>query len=62
MAGSNAYFERIAQVPATWNRAIFYDGGLFHSADVDQPVLLSSDPLRGRLTLNSFFTCSRKAR
>jgi hypothetical protein len=61
MAGSNAYFERIAQVPAAWNRAIFYDGGLFHSADVDQPALLSSDPLRGRLTLNSFFTCRRKA-
>ena len=61
MAGSNAYFERVAQVPAAWNRIIFYDGGLFHSADVEQPSLLSSDPTRGRLTLNSFFTCKRNA-
>jgi Family of unknown function (DUF6445) len=61
LAGSNAYFERVAQVPAAWNRIIFYDGGLFHSADVDQPELLSADPMRGRLTLNSFFTCKRNA-
>ncbi len=61
MAGSNPYFERIAQLPAAWNRAIFYDGGLFHSADVDHPELLSADPLRGRLTLNGFFTCKRNA-
>ena len=37
MAGSNAYFERIASVPAAWNRMIFYDGSLFHSADIDHP-------------------------
>jgi len=61
MAASNAYFERIAQVPAAWNRVIYYDGGLFHSADVDQPDRLSADPTRGRLTLNSFFTCKRNA-
>jgi hypothetical protein len=59
--GSNRYFERVAQVPAAWNRIIFYDGGLFHSADVDQPASLSADPMRGRLTLNSFFTCRRQA-
>jgi Family of unknown function (DUF6445) len=62
MAGSNAYFERLATVPARWNRAIFYDGSLFHSADVDQPALLSTDPQQGRLTLNAFFTCKRRAR
>jgi len=61
MAGSNAHFERVAQVPAAWNRAIFYDGGLFHSGDVDDPAQLSADPARGRLTLNSFFTCKRNA-
>jgi len=61
MSGSNAWFERIAQIPAAWNRAIFYDGGLFQSADVDQAGLLSPDPTRGRLTLNSFFTCRRNA-
>jgi hypothetical protein len=61
MAGSNDYFERIAQVRAAWNRMIFYDGGLFHSADVDQAALLSAEPSRGRLTLNGFFTCRRSA-
>jgi len=61
MTGSNDFFERIAQVPAAWNRLIFYDGGLFHSADVDVPSLLSPDPLLGRLTLNGFFTCRRNA-
>jgi hypothetical protein len=61
MNGSNAFFERVAQVPAAYNRAIFYDGGLFHSADVDQPSLLTPNPQTGRLTLNSFFSCTRKA-
>jgi hypothetical protein len=61
MAGSNAYFERIATVPAAWNRLIIYDGSLFHSAEIEQPALMSSDPARGRLTLNGFFTCKRRA-
>ncbi|MEP6886100.1 MAG: DUF6445 family protein [Gammaproteobacteria bacterium] len=61
MVGSNAYFDRVAQVPAAWNRMIFYDGGLFHSADIDEPILLSADPRLGRLTLNGFFACSRNA-
>ncbi len=61
MAGSNAYFERTAQVPAAWNRLIFYDGSQFHSADADATRLLA-DPLQGRLTLNSFITCSTRLR
>jgi len=61
MIDSNAYFERIATVPAAWNRIIFYDGGLFHSGDIARPELLSPDPSRGRLTLNGFFTCRRNA-
>jgi hypothetical protein len=60
MGDSNAYFERVATVPAAWNRMIFYDGSLFHSADVHRPDLLDAHPARGRLTLNSFFTCTRK--
>ena len=62
MTGSNTYFERIASVPAKWNRLIFYDGGIFHSADIAQPALLSADPKIGRLTLNGFYTCKRNAR
>jgi hypothetical protein len=62
MAGSNAYFERIASVPAAWNRMIVYDGSLFHSADIDHPERMSANPAQGRLTLNGFFTCKRNAR
>lgn len=61
MKGDNAYFERVAKVLAAWNRAIFYDGSLFHAPDVDRPELLSTDALRGRLTLNGFFACRRHA-
>lgn len=61
MSGSNAYFERVAQLPAAWNRMIVYDGGLFHSADVDPSAGLSADPSQGRLTLNNFVTCRRAA-
>jgi hypothetical protein len=61
MVDSNAWFERVATVPARWNRAIFYDGGLFHSAHMQSPGLLSDDPAAGRLTINGFFTCRRRA-
>ena len=58
---SNAWFERMATVPARWNRVVFYDGNLFHSADLQQPERLSADPAQGRLTLNGFFSCLRQA-
>jgi hypothetical protein len=62
MEGSNAFFERVAQVPAAWNRMIFYDGGMFHSGDIDRPEALVADPRTGRLTMNGFFTCTPMAR
>ena len=40
---------------------IFYDGSIFHSGDIPVPEKLSADPHHGRLTLNGFFTCMRKA-
>ena len=58
---SNAYFERVCTIPPRWNRMIFYDGSLFHSPDIRAAHRLSDDPLRGRLTLNGFYTCSRTA-
>jgi hypothetical protein len=61
MAGSNAYFECIGRVAAKWNRLIFYDGALMHSGDIPLPEQLSDDPLRGRLTLNGFYTSRRRA-
>ncbi len=59
MLESNAYFNRIGSVPARWNRLIFYDGSLLHSGDILAPEKLSTDPTRGRLTFNGFFTCRR---
>lgn len=61
MRGSNDWFERVARIEPAWNRALFYDGGLFHSADVDDPARLTADPASGRLTVNGFFTCQRRA-
>jgi len=59
---STAHFELLATVPAAFNRAVFYDGGQFHSSHITQPELLSADPQRGRLTLNGFFLCRLQAR
>lgn len=61
MADSNEFFDRVGHVSAKWNRMIFYDGRIFHSAEVGSPQALSGDPMTGRLTLNGFFTCIRKA-
>lgn len=59
---SSPYFEKIATVPAQWNRMIFYDGGeVFHGGDIRQPERLTDDPRTGRLTLNGFFQCRRSA-
>jgi Family of unknown function (DUF6445) len=56
---SNAFFQRVGGVEAQWNRMIFYDGGMLHSADISAPEKLSADARRGRLTLNGFFTSRR---
>jgi len=61
IAGSNAYFDCVARVPAAWNRMILYDAGIYHSGDIGRPDLLSADPTQGRLTANAFFHCRRQA-
>ncbi|GAB3382460.1 DUF6445 family protein [Lysobacter fragariae] len=61
MTASNTLFEKIAVVPARWNRLVFYSGMIFHAADITAPERLSRDPRVGRLTLNGFFTCRRNA-
>lgn len=55
MTESNRYFEVIGRVPARWNRAIFYDGGIFHSGDVGRAAPSAYRELPGRLTINAFF-------
>lgn len=62
LSGSNRYFERLAQLPAKWNRMLFYNGDLFHSGEIAAPARLGADPRTGRLTLNGFFTCRPAAR
>ena len=61
LAESNAWFEKVQTVAPAWNRMIFYDGNLFHCSDIPAPQRLSADPALGRLTLNGFFTCTRRA-
>ncbi len=53
---SNAYFDKLATVEPAFNRAVFYDGAIHHSGDIDRPDLLSADPQHGRLTVNAFFS------
>jgi hypothetical protein len=61
LTASNAHFELLCTVPAAWNRAVFYDGGQFHSSHITRPELLSADPALGRLTLNGFFITRQSA-
>jgi hypothetical protein len=52
---STRHFEKILTIPPRYNRAIFYNGGLFHSGDLHSPELMVNDPRLGRLTANAFF-------
>ena len=61
MTASNPWFERIAAVPARFNRLIVYPGSIFHGADIREPERLDPDPRKGRLTMNGFFVCRRKS-
>ena len=61
MTQSNMYFKVIGRVPAKPNRIIFYDGNIFHSSDISHPEKLNAPDSVGRLTVNGFFTCTRKA-
>jgi glycine/D-amino acid oxidase-like deaminating enzyme len=58
MTGSNRYFEVIGRLPARWNRAVFYDGGILHSGDIRAPAAAYRSGA-GRLTINAFFKSRR---
>ncbi len=55
MTQSNRYFEVIGRVPAKWNRAVFYDGSIFHSGDIRWSSPAGYQSGMGRLTVNAFF-------
>jgi hypothetical protein len=52
---SSAHFEKVLTVEPRYNRAIFYNGGIFHSGHIHMPELMVNDPRTGRLTVNAFF-------
>ncbi|SFO38908.1 hypothetical protein SAMN05428984_3825 [Sphingomonas sp. OK281] len=54
IAGDTPLYERIGVQPARFNRALIYAGNTLHCAYLPPEVVLSSDPLAGRLTLNLF--------
>jgi hypothetical protein len=60
MTKSNEAAELLDMVPAKYNRLVFYSGDLPHSAFIENPELLSSDPAQGRLTLNCFVSALPK--
>lgn len=47
-------FERIATVPARYNRAVVYRSFALHSGVIPPNASLSADPLAGRLTVTGF--------
>ena len=54
MAGSNEVAELLLEIPARFNRLLFYSGDVPHSAHIPHPERLSPDFAKGRLTLNCF--------
>jgi hypothetical protein len=62
MTHGNTVFDKTGELPARWNRLVFYDGSRFHCSHIREPQRLSDDPARGRLTINLFFVCRRIAR
>ena len=55
------YFERTFQSKGGFNQAILYRGNLLHSGLIDERANLSSDPIKGRLTINAFFRPTQTA-
>lgn len=60
MTGSNEVAELLLEIPARYNRLLFYSGDVPHSAHIPNPELLSTDFAKGRLTLNCFASVRSK--
>jgi uncharacterized protein DUF6445 len=54
IAGDTPLYERIARYEARPNRALIYRGHTLHCAAILPGAELPPDPLRGRLSINSF--------
>jgi len=53
--GDSPLYERIAAVPAAYNRAVIYRSASLHTADVGAGFTYDPSPKTGRLTANSSF-------
>ena len=60
MTGSNEVAELLLEIPARFNRLLFYSGDVPHSAHIPHPERLSPDFAKGRLTLNCFASVRAK--
>jgi len=56
--GDTELFKKVGKVDCKYNRIIFYKSNLLHAGDIDAKTDLSENPLRGRLTANSFISFS----
>ncbi|MEG3165264.1 DUF6445 family protein [Sphingomonas sp. PB2P19] len=54
ISGDTPLYEQIAVQPGRFNRALVYAGNTLHCAHLPSEVMLSADPMVGRLTLNLF--------
>lgn len=52
--GDTGLFERIASVEGVFNRMLVYRRNSLHSGNIDSRRVPPADPLRGRLSINSF--------
>lgn len=54
ISGDTPLFERIAQKKGVFNRIIFYRRNSLHSGSISKDFIVDPDPLRGRLSINTF--------
>ena len=56
ISGSTALFEMIGRIEAKPNRCILYRGVTLHSGFIPENATFDTDPLKGRLTINTFLS------
>lgn len=54
-SGSNEFFTQTGSVTAKFNRLVIYKGSLLHAPFISSSASVSSNPLTGRLTVNTFY-------
>jgi hypothetical protein len=56
ISGDTDQFEQIARFEGRFNRVLIYRGHALHCAALSEAAILSADPRRGRLTVNTFLS------